>query len=360
MAHFLTREQFDSWFKATGGKPLVDGSLPAIRKFGSFEIEHKDVDPVTGLMDIDFVISTPALDRDNDVIDQSGWDLDHYQRNPVVLWAHDYSKPPIGKSVKVWVKGKKLLSRDRFTPQEINPFGHMVYQMIKGGFLNATSVGFRPRKYVYNDEHGGYDFAEQELMEHSVVPVPSNPEALMAASAQGIDLAPMKEWAEKILDRDPDGDKIALWLPKSLVTEIHSELSNVAVSLSSTSTWTGEDGSTFTSSDAIFDKDGDTIVDPITVSNTIPTNDNEERLMEEAMKALTEVIRELNDNVAKLPETIAAKVGAEIEAKLVVPEKEKEPDDSDEELDLSADDLKALITGAVNEAITATTGALPG
>lgn len=82
--------------------------------------------------------------------------------------------------------------------------------------------------------------------------------------------------------------------------------------------------------------------------------------MEEAMKALTEVIRELNDNVAKLPETIAAKVGAEIEAKLVVPEKEKEPDDSDEELDLSADDLKALITGAVNEAITATTGALPG
>ena len=353
MAHFLTREQFDEWFKVTGGRPLADGDLPGLRKFGSFEIENKDVDPITGMVDIDFVISTPALDRDNDVIDQSGWDLDHYSMNPVVLWAHDYSKPPVGKSLKVWVKGKKLLSRDRFTPQEINPFGHMVYQMIKGGFLKATSVGFRPRKYVYNDEHGGYDFAEQELMEHSVVPVPSNPEALMAASAQGIDLAPMKEWAEKILDRDPDGDKVALWLPKSLVTDIHKELSNVAVSFNSTGTCATDSGKTVTSTGVFLD------ADPAPLTELISTNDREEKLMEEAIKALTEVIRELNDNVAKLPETIAAKVGEEIEAKLVVPDTEKDSDDSDDELDLSADDLKALITGAVNEAITATTGALP-
>jgi hypothetical protein len=56
--------------------------------------------------------------------------------------------------------------------------------MVKRGFLRATSVGFRPKrdKYSWNEERGGIDFEEQELLEFSVVPVPSNPEALLSAS----------------------------------------------------------------------------------------------------------------------------------------------------------------------------------
>ena len=47
-------------------------------------------------------------DRKGDVIDPSGWDLEGYRRNPVFLWAHDRSLPPIGKASRVWVDGASL------------------------------------------------------------------------------------------------------------------------------------------------------------------------------------------------------------------------------------------------------------
>ena len=48
----------------------------------------------------------------------------------------------------------------------------------------------------------GLDFESRELLEFSAVP--SNPEALVAASAAGIDTAPLKAWALQILHRDKD------------------------------------------------------------------------------------------------------------------------------------------------------------
>ena len=52
------------------------------------------------------------------------------------------------------------------------------------------------------------DFLEQELYEFSIVPVPSNPDAMR--EAKGVDLAPLVGWAEETLDtvRGP-----GLWVP---------------------------------------------------------------------------------------------------------------------------------------------------
>ena len=122
-----------------------------------------------------FVISTPGVDRDNDTIDAQGWLLDNYKRNPVVLWAHDYSQLPLGKALDVRVEGRRLVSEAEFAE---HPLADTVLKLIDGGFLRATSVGFKPVRFERNVERGGIDFKEQELLEFSVVPVPANPEAV--------------------------------------------------------------------------------------------------------------------------------------------------------------------------------------
>lgn len=141
-----------------------------------------------------FVISTADVDRHKDRIMLNAWDnLDDYMKNPVVLWAHDDSHPPIAKCIDI-IKDKKALYGvaefvDRDMPV-IGEFADMVLRMCQKGFMQATSVGFMPLSYEEtNDETRGagtempgYDFHRADLMEFSVVPVPANPKALMAKS----------------------------------------------------------------------------------------------------------------------------------------------------------------------------------
>lgn len=126
-----------------------------------------------------FIISTGAVDRDGDTVNPKGWVLDSYKRSPVVLWSHDYSQLPIGKAVNVQMTEKGLMADVEFPQVGVHPFADTVYDMLKSGFLNATSVGFRGMEYdPSKDRKSGYDFKKQELLEFSIVPVPSNPEAL--------------------------------------------------------------------------------------------------------------------------------------------------------------------------------------
>lgn len=152
---------------------------------------------------IRFRITTDAVDRERDVLSPAGWKLDHYLKNPVVLWAHDYRQPPIARAREIVSTEHGLSSLAEFPPRGVHPFADTIYDLLKGGFLNSASVGFNPTKPpVYNEERKGYDYAEQELLEFSVVPVPANPEALVEARAAGIDLQPIKKWAEKVLGPD--------------------------------------------------------------------------------------------------------------------------------------------------------------
>lgn len=174
---------------------------------------------------IEFTISTPVIDRANDIVNVEGWKLDNYMKNPVVLWAHCYDEPPVAKSLAVWKENNMLKSKCEFTPREINPFGYMVYQLYRDGFLNATSVGFYPQEYVMNEERGGVDYVTQELLEYSCVPVPANPEALISAKSAGIDLLPLKDWAERVLDTWNDG----IWIPKKTLEKVYKIVNNKTI-----------------------------------------------------------------------------------------------------------------------------------
>lgn len=161
-----------------------------------------------------FVISTGAVDRDRDTIDPKGWDLKNYRKNPVVLFAHDGRKPPIGRGKDISKDDTSLSASVEFMDNEVDTsgFSDMIYRMVRGGFLKATSVGFMPKvfEFVDDEEPGnedrrfGIDFKKQELLEFSIVPVPSNPEALIEARSKGIDTQPLATWYEEALDQWAD------------------------------------------------------------------------------------------------------------------------------------------------------------
>jgi HK97 family phage prohead protease len=153
---------------------------------------------------VTFAISTASVDRMGDTIAVNGWQLDNFKANPVVLWAHDSEMLPVAKCRRVWVESGKLMAEADFTPTPTAwpEFNETVFQFLKHGLLNATSVGFSPVRYAFSEEDGrtfGIDFLEQELHEFSIVPVPANPDCLQYAKSLGIDAAPIRDWAVKLL-----------------------------------------------------------------------------------------------------------------------------------------------------------------
>ncbi len=130
-----------------------------------------------------FVASTGAVDRHGDTVAPEGWRLDAYRENPVVLWAHDYRRPAIGRAQSVWRDGAALLARLEFAGTE---FAREVEGLYRQGYQQGVSVGFRPLRFEERRDARtgaflGIRFLEQELLEISAVPVPANRGALMAA-----------------------------------------------------------------------------------------------------------------------------------------------------------------------------------
>jgi HK97 family phage prohead protease len=152
---------------------------------------------------VDFVISTGALDRYNSTIAPKGWRIENFNRNPVVLWAHDDSIPAIGRAENTQI-GASVRSRAIFADRDTHPLADTVYRLVKAKFINAASVGWIPLKWQFVEEEGrgfGVDYLEQELLEWSVVNIPANPECLVDARSMGIDTKPLLVWAERALDQ---------------------------------------------------------------------------------------------------------------------------------------------------------------
>ena len=132
-----------------------------------------------------FVASTGAVDRHGDTVAPEGWRLDAYRENPVVLWAHDYRRPAIGRAQSVWRDGGALLTRLEFAPTE---FAREVEGLYRQGYQQGVSVGFRPLRFEERRDARtgaflGIRFLEQELLEISAVPVPANRGALVVGRA---------------------------------------------------------------------------------------------------------------------------------------------------------------------------------
>ncbi|MBI5522920.1 MAG: HK97 family phage prohead protease [Desulfarculus sp.] len=138
------------------------------------------------------VASTGGVDRQGDLIESAGWQVDNFLKNPVIPWAHDYAAPPVAKALAVRVQGDKLLFQAQFPTAQEYAFADTIYKLYRGGYLRAFSVGFAPlesRVVVHQVEgraHTGNHYLKQELYEISCVTLPANPQALAQLALKGL------------------------------------------------------------------------------------------------------------------------------------------------------------------------------
>lgn len=145
-------------------------------------------DDANGEPIIDFRSSDETLDRYGEIVVATGWDLTNYKKNPVVQNAHNYWSitDTLGKSIITEIRGTELFQRVKFAVEE-NPLAKIAYGLYRGGFLNAVSVGFIPKRWENGSDKAGYrrKYLEQELLEVSAVGIPANPNALALGLKSG-------------------------------------------------------------------------------------------------------------------------------------------------------------------------------
>lgn len=142
---------------------------------------------------LEAVFSSQKEDRHGDVVMQDGWDMKMFKKNPVILNSHNYDDATevIGRATNVKIVDKELHGKITFAVKE-NPKAKIIFDLYAGGFLNAFSVGFIPKKFKEDDY---FTIEESELLEVSAVSVPANAWAL--AKSKGIDVESLVAEAEE-------------------------------------------------------------------------------------------------------------------------------------------------------------------
>lgn len=172
-----------------------------------------------------FIASTSAVDRQGESIDQAGWELENYLKNSVLLWAHDYSQPPIGVVDKIGLENGNLVIEGRFAPTD---FGQQIRKLYDLKMVNTVSVGFIPKEF------NGNVITKSELLEVSIVPVPANPQAVSLRQMQeaGIEMEMLKSkgFILEVKEAETEQNKIVpvakTWIIHSKEKQFEFELEN--------------------------------------------------------------------------------------------------------------------------------------
>lgn len=152
---------------------IVRQMMPAsIKMMGEDEVEVR--------------VSTAVRARDGHILIPQGARLDNYRRNPVVLWNHDVSAPPVARSESIAVEGEEIVSRAKFPPLGISARADEIRGLTKAGFINGASIGFDPidgEPIEKAKPKGGMRVSDWELVEWSFCCIPVDPGAEVTARA---------------------------------------------------------------------------------------------------------------------------------------------------------------------------------
>ena len=143
-------------------------------------------------------ISTETPDRYGHVVFARGMNDSQFALNPIVTLNHDYSSPPVGRSL--WRKFVKdgdtrgIKAKTVYPPRPANWndveawMPDKVFAQIQAGLLNAKSIGWLPTKAHFADARevtknswpeGTLIIEEWLLIEYAVGTIPVNPETVV-------------------------------------------------------------------------------------------------------------------------------------------------------------------------------------
>jgi len=154
---------------------------------------------------IEFIATKEIVDYTNEIIKVDGLDINGIKKNKSFLWSHKMTDPPVGKVLSVKKDGNKLIGRAQMTSEEEYPFGYTIYKLIKGGYINNVSIGYKPdySTATYKDTKDGNVrvINNSNLLEVSAVNVGANRAAVMTSVKSFEDIA-TKAFDENVIDQN--------------------------------------------------------------------------------------------------------------------------------------------------------------
>ena len=160
-----------------------------------------------------FIATTGGAKRDGLALDMAGGQFDNYLRNPVFLWAHDYTGRtlPIGKVTRLAPSKTRLKAWVTFDRED--EFARQVERKFDEGYLNAVSVGWMDME---RDNAGM--ITKWDLLDISAVPVPGDPDALIER-----ELALVRSFIEEHTPEPPAGKMDPIAFPVTVTHKIEDD-----------------------------------------------------------------------------------------------------------------------------------------
>jgi HK97 family phage major capsid protein/HK97 family phage prohead protease len=169
------------------GNPETVPSPGAVFFFGEFMEKNfaysilnvKAVDEKTRT--ISGMATTPEVDRQGDIVDPKGAE---FAKEIPLLWQHDALQPVgtvrLGKATKDGIPFTATIASVD-TPAGLVARLDEAWQSVKSGLVRAVSIGFRALEFSFMEDTGGLKFSRIEIMELSLVTIPANAGATIAA-----------------------------------------------------------------------------------------------------------------------------------------------------------------------------------
>ena len=140
-----------------------------------FTVEDPTILSIEGYASV-FADSTgeKVIDRDNEIVSVAGMELDSYQKNPILLYNHDYNKP-IGR-----VTAASKTPEGLYIQAEVHKLSGLegAFEAVQKNLIQSLSIGFQAQKYTYLEDEDAFEISKSTLHEISLAPVQSNQLAL--------------------------------------------------------------------------------------------------------------------------------------------------------------------------------------
>jgi len=171
-----------------------------------------------------FRMSCAETDMDGDIMISSGMNLQRYNKNSPVLWAHQHSALPVGLTTEIANDGNQVISKVKFADTN---FANDVWSLVKMGALKCCSIGFIPLKgFIRGTKEFDQYVSEKAikvakntkrivsewlLLENSIVNLPCNEDALaLAVSTKSLNISDetIKKLGIEVKEEKKELDKI--------------------------------------------------------------------------------------------------------------------------------------------------------